>query len=463
MPLLKAYTLPHPPLALPAVGRGKESKDIKDTLSAMNAVAEEIAAIAPETIIYVTPHSTVYVDYFHISPGKAATGSMGRFGAPEVKFEALYDEELISEITRLAEQSAIHAGTKGERDSNLDHGVTVPMWFINQKYTDYKSIRISQSGMAPSEHYLLGQVIAKAVEITGSKTVLIASSDLSHKLQDSGSYGFAPEGPQFDKLVTEVLANGDFLSLLKIPERIRERAGECGYNSLMILAGCFDRQNVESKLLSYEAPFGVGYAVASFTPLGENEQKNVLEQYVEFVISESEAKKNAEDEYQNLARRSLEHIIRTGEKLSVPSGLPSEMLDRQAGIFVSLHKSGRLRGCIGTIAPTTNSIAQEIIQNAISAGLSDTRFDQVTAAELPYIDYKVDVLSAPESISDASELDVNRYGVIVTSGPKRGLLLPNLDGIDTVEAQISIAKQKAGIGNNEAVKLERFKVTRHES
>jgi AmmeMemoRadiSam system protein A len=267
----------------------------------------------------------------------------------------------------------------------------------------------------------------------------------------------------FDKLVTEALASGEFLSLLKIPERIRERAGECGYNSLMVLAGCFDRQNVEAKLLSYEAPFGVGYAVASFTPKGENEQKNVLEQYVEFVISESEAKKNAEDEYQNLARRSLEHIIETGEELSVPNGLPSEMLDKQAGVFVSLHKSGRLRGCIGTIAPTTNSIAQEIIQNAISAGLSDTRFDLVAAAELPYLEYKVDVLSAPEPISDASKLDVSRYGVIVTSGAKRGLLLPNLDGIDTVEAQISIAKQKAGISNNETVKLERFEVVRHES
>jgi len=463
MSIVKAYTLPHPPLAIPAVGRGKESKEIKDTLSAFNAVAEEIAAIAPETIIYVSPHSTVYFDYFHISPGKSTTGDMGRFGAPQVKFEARYDEELISEISHIAEQNTIHAGIKGERDPNLDHGVTVPMWFINRKYTDYATIRISQSGMAPSEHYMMGQVLAKAVEITGRRTVLIASSDLSHKLQVSGSYGFAPEGPQFDKLITDAIEKSDFLSMLKIPERIRERAGECGYNSLMILAGCFDRQNVESKLLSYEAPFGVGYAVASFTPTGENEQRNILEQYVKFVINESDKKKNAEDEHQDLARKSLEHIIGTGEKLSIPNGLPKEMTAIKAGVFVSLHKNGRLRGCIGTIAPTTNSVAEEIIQNAISAGLSDTRFDPVTEAELPYIDYKVDVLSAPEPISDASELDVNRYGVIVVSGTKRGLLLPNLDGIDTVEEQLRIAKHKAGIDDTETIKLERFEVIRHES
>ena len=463
MSIVKAYTLPHPPLAIPAIGKGKDSKEIKDTLSAINVVTEEIAAIAPETIIYVTPHSTIYFDYFHISPGKSATGDMGRFGAPQVRFETRYDEELISEISHIAEQNSIHAGTKGERDSNLDHGVTVPMWFINQKYANYKSIRVSQSGMAPSEHYMMGQVIAKATELSERKTVLIASSDLSHKLQNNEAYGFAPEGSQFDKIIIDSIKNSDFSSMLKMPERIRERAGECGYNSLMILAGCFDRQNVESKLLSYEAPFGVGYAVASFTPTGENENKNVLEQYVEFVLSESDKRKNTEDEYQYLARRSLEHIIQTGEELSIPNGLPKEMLSKQAGVFVSLHKNGRLRGCIGTISPTTKSVAKEIIQNAISAGLSDNRFDQVAESELPYIDYKVDVLSAPESISDASELDVSRFGVIVTSGYKRGLLLPNLDGIDTVEEQIRIAKQKAGIGNDEIIKLERFEVIRHES
>jgi AmmeMemoRadiSam system protein A/AmmeMemoRadiSam system protein B len=462
MSIIKAYTLPHPPLAVPAVGEGKESKEIKDTLLALSAVAEEIAVIAPETIIYISPHSTVYFDYFHISPGKSATGDLGRFGASQVKFETRYDEELISVISQIAEKNTINAGTKGERDSKLDHGVTVPMWFINQKYKDYASVRISQSAMAPSEHYLLGQVIANAALITGRKTVLIASSDLSHKLEASGSYGFAPEGLQFDKLITDAIKKSDFLSILKVPERIRERAGECGYNSLTILAGCFDRQNVESELLSYEAPFGVGYAVASFTPTGENEQRNILEQYVEFVLNESDKMRNAEDEYQNLARRSLEHIIETGEKLSVTNGLPGEMIDMQAGVFVSLHKNGRLRGCIGTIAPTTESIAHEIIQNAISAGLSDTRFDPVTESELPYIVYKVDVLSAPEPISDVSELDVNRYGVIVTSGQKRGLLLPNLDGIGTIEEQLRVAKQKAGISNNEDIKLERFEVIRHE-
>ena len=462
MSIIKVYTLPHPPLAVPAVGRGKESKGIPDTLKALNAVAVEIAEIAPETIIYITPHGTLYSDYFHISPGNSAQGNLGRFGAPEIEFNVAYDEELVDEISTIAERSGIPAGTQGERDESLDHGVTVPMWFINNKYTDYKAIRISQSGLSSSEHYMLGQIIAMAVESTGRRTVVIASSDLSHKLQQDAPYGYAPEGPEFDKLVTEALVKGDFLSLLKIPESLKERAGECGYNSLIMLAGIFDEYEVNTDLLSYEGPFGVGYAVASFSHGAKKGYRKILEQYIDYTIMELEAKRKAEDKYQELARRSLEHIIRTGNKLSDTNGIPDEMKAQKAGVFVSIHKSGKLRGCIGTISPSTDCIENEIIQNAISAGLSDTRFNPVSADELPYLVYKVDVLSEAEPISGQEFLDVKRYGVIVTSGNKRGLLLPNLDGIDSVEKQINIAKQKASIGPNEEIKLERFEVTRHE-
>jgi len=182
MSIIKAYTLPHPPLAVPAVGRGKE-KDIPETVSAYDEVGKEIAEIKPETIIYITPHSILYSDHFHISPGSKARGDLSRFGAPDVTFEAEYDEELAYEMQRVAELSDLSAGTQGERDKALDHGVTVPMWYINKHYDNYKTIRVSQSGMSPCEHYLFGQIIAKAVENLNRRVVVIASSDLSHKLK----------------------------------------------------------------------------------------------------------------------------------------------------------------------------------------------------------------------------------------------------------------------------------------
>jgi AmmeMemoRadiSam system protein A len=132
-----------------------------------------------------------------------------------------------------------------------------------------------------------------------------------------------------------------------------------------------------------------------------------------------------------------------------------------AGVFVSIYRNDSLRGCVGTIAPTTDSIAQEIIKNAVSAGLYDNRFDEVSVSELSELVYSVDVLSPPEEIADAKELDVKKYGVIVSKGNKRGLLLPDLNGIDTVEEQIAIAKRKAGISDKDKVKLERFLVTRY--
>jgi len=461
MAVIKGYTLPHPPLAVSDVGRGKE-KEISKTLSAMDKVAGEIAEIAPETIIFITPHSTVYSDHFHISPGIRAAGDLRRFGCPDVRFDTVYDRELTDEISVIAKKSGISAGTQGERDAGLDHGMTVPMWFINKKYKDYKSIRIAQSGMTSTEHYLLGQVIKKAAENTKRRVVIIASSDLSHRLLPDAPYGFASEGPIFDKMITDALAAGDFLSLMKIPEEIRSGAGECGYNSLMILAGCFDRQDVKADLLSYEGPFGVGYAVASFSPTGNNDSVSILEVYLDYVTEESEKKRKNEDAFQALARASLEHIIRTGDILPVPNGLSDELKNEKAGVFVSLHKNGKLRGCIGTISPTTGSIADEIIQNAVSAGLSDNRFDPVSIDELPYLVYKVDVLLPAEPISGPDMLDVKRYGVIIKSGFKRGLLLPNLNGVDTVEEQISIAREKAGITENESITLERFEVIRHE-
>ena len=461
MAILSAYALPHPPLAVPGVGRGQE-KEIKKTIEAFAEVSKEIARLKPETIVFITPHNVLYSDYFHISPGESASGDFARFRAAGITLKTRYDTKLAGEIARLAEQSGIPAGFMGEREANLDHGVTVPMWFINSEYDGYMSVRISQSGLDQAEHYKLGQHIAEAAEKLDRKTALIASYDLSHKLKGDGPYGYAPEGPEFDEEVIRLLSVGDFLSLMKMSETFRERAAECGYNSLMVMAGCLDGKQTDARVLSYEGPYGVGYAVASFTPGKPDKNRDFLRQYNECLISAAVKARDSEDCYRALARSSLESRVINGEELPLPDGLPGELYSSKAGVFVSLHKNGRLRGCIGTIAPTTSCVASEIIQNAVSAGLNDNRFAPVTASELPHLTYKVDVLSAPEAISGPEALDVKRYGVIVTSGRRRGLLLPNLEGVDTVDEQIGIARKKAGIQEGAPVTLERFEVIRHE-
>lgn len=162
-----------------------------------------------------------------------------------------------------------------------------------------------------------------------------------------------------------------------------------------------------------------------------------------------------------LARGVVESYIGQG-KIPRLEELTPEMKER-AGVFVSIKKFGELRGCIGTFEPTRINVAEEVIANAISSATRDPRFPPVNTAELPYLSYSVDVLTKPELVKDLSQLDPKRYGVIVESGWRRGLLLPDLEGVNTVEEQISICRQKAGILPHEPIKLYRFEVRRYSS
>jgi len=163
-----------------------------------------------------------------------------------------------------------------------------------------------------------------------------------------------------------------------------------------------------------------------------------------------------------LAKDTIENYARHGEAIQPPEELPREM-EKRAGSFVSIHKHGMLRGCIGTIEPTQANVAQEVIQNAISASTHDPRFPPIGPDELADLDIKVDVLGEPESVDGLEELDPRRYGVIVKSARDRrkGLLLPDLEGVDTVEYQVDIARRKAGIRPDEAIELYRFEVVRY--
>ena len=161
-----------------------------------------------------------------------------------------------------------------------------------------------------------------------------------------------------------------------------------------------------------------------------------------------------------LAGKTIEIYLKEKKIIDVPSELTEEM-KQKAGVFVSLHRQGALRGCIGTFGPTQNNVAKEVIMNAISAATRDPRFMPMDESELDGLEISVDVLSQPEPVKDISELDAKKYGVIVSSGSKRGLLLPDLDGVDTPQQQISICRQKAGISEKEPVQLAKFVVKRY--
>lgn len=460
MSLVGAFIVPHPPIILPEVGKGEEKK-VSSTVNSYREVARRIADIKPDTIILTSPHSIMYSDYFHISPGKSAKGDFDRFGAKSVSFEVEYDEEFVEALEASAEREGVEAGTLGEKDASLDHGTLVPLYYINEFLKEYKLVRIGHSGLSQSDHYHLGRCVTKTAEKLNRRIVFVASGDLSHKLKEDGPYGFCEEGVRFDKEVTEAMREGDFLRFLEFSPDFCEAAAECGLRSFIIMAGALSGKSVSSELLSYEGTFGVGYALCEFKITGEEESRHFDRIFTDKQREMARERQKSEDAYVHLARISLETYVTTGKRAKLPEDLPEELTKRKAGVFVSLKKQGSLRGCIGTIAPVTDSIAKEIFRNAVSSGTEDPRFPPVTEEELPELIYSVDVLAEPESIKYMTELDVLRYGVIVTAGRKRGLLLPNLEGVDTVEEQVAIAKKKAGIYDNEKITLERFEVVRH--
>ena len=456
-----AVMVPHPPLIVPAVGRGEEKK-IQATVDAYHQAVRQIAAWKPDTVVITSPHSVMYADYFHISPGKGARGNFARFRAPQEEFQAEYDTEFVRVLSQEAEARDIPAGTLGERDKSLDHGTMVPLYFLNQYDTDYRLVRIGLSGLSLTKHYELGACIKKTAELLGQNTVIIGSGDLSHKLKEDGPYGFQKEGPEYDARIMDVMGRAAFGELFDFSEEFCDRAAECGHRSFTIMAGALDGLSVKAECLSHEGTFGVGYGICTYEVTGRDQERHFLEQYFQEQKEKIRKRKMAEDPYVSLARQTIETYVKTEEKIRVPQNLPEEMYSGRAGVFVSLKEDGRLRGCIGTIAPVRENIAQEIIENAISAAVRDPRFHAVEPEELDRLVYSVDVLGDTEEIDSAEELEVKRYGVVVSRGRRRGLLLPNLEGVDTVEEQIRIAKQKAGIPDEaEDVRLERFEVVRH--
>lgn len=463
--IIGAYVMPHPPIVIPEIGKGEE-KGAQRTIDACRKIGDEISELKPDIVILITPHGPIFRDAIAISRVPEISGDFRKFGCPQVKYNMNISMHLSDDIIRIAEDYQIPVvpiTKKSVREYNvdceLDHGALVPLHFIEEKYKEHELVHITYGMLPRLQLYRFGMCIKKAVEDEDFNAVIIASGDLSHRLKDDGPYGFNPSGEKFDKTILKLLEDGDVIGVFNIDRALVEEAGECGLRSFYILLGALDGKDIKGETLSYEGPFGVGYGVLRFNIENSNDRE-FLDKLKEAREKMLESKRQDEDVYVRLARQSLESYVRQEEYIAVPEYVNNEMLDEKRGVFVSLKKDGELRGCIGTIFPTTESIAEEIIRNAVEAGLNDPRFYNVEEEELMDIEYSVDVLTQPVK-AERDELDPKRFGVIVRRGSRTGLLLPDLEGVDTVEEQLSIALKKAGIKEDEDYTIEKFEVIRH--
>lgn len=447
--------VPHPPILIPEIG-GQSLQEVEKTRLAMEKVSARIKSWNPDTLIVITPHGPVFRDAVSIAAAPQVHGNFANFGAGGIRISAETDTEAVDAIVKQAGQYGIPVLRITENSAQryglavtLDHGALVPMYYLAKAGIKAKIIHITVGWLEYQDLFMFGQAVQESLRQLDRRAAVICSGDLSHRLTPDAPAGYSKHARVFDEALVKALEKMDIEGVRNLDPTLIEEAGECGLRPIYILLGIFRGLKVGASKLSYEGPFGVGYAVIEFqTEVGARMEQIGVD------------KTTGESVYVNLARRSLEHFVLTGRMLAVPDNLPAE-LQKRAGVFVSLKQNGHLRGCIGTFAPTKSNIAEEIIANAVSAGTGDPRFFPVEADELNGLVYSVDILSEPEPVKDTDGLDPKKYGIILRRGHRSGLLLPDLEGVDTVEEQVSIAKQKAGIRPEEPVEMYRFSVTRY--
>ena len=430
---------PHPPIMVPEVGR-ESIAGVRASIDAMAELTRRVIDSGAESVVLISPHAPLEVDSFVAYEGPRVYADFSMFNAPSTEFSVRVDEDLLNAITAAAASQNYQVSKLV--DGLLDHGTAVPLYFLLRNGWQGEVVALGYSFLSNNDHLRFGSCVARAVDQVGRRVAFIASGDLSHRLRPEAPAGYNPRAHRFDDEVVDALRTNTPERIVEIDQDLRRLAGECGYRSMLVAIGAASELPLHCEVMSYEAPFGVGYLVAQLTsaPVAMDEAEGLPD----------------------LARRAVETFTLTGEVVD-PVISPEGLLAARAPCFVCLKtRDGELRGCIGTIEPAKDTLAQEIVANAISAATNDPRFNSVRDSELADLVYSVDVLMPAEPTLMES-LDPAIYGVIVEdeSESRRGLLLPDIPGVDTAEQQVDIAKRKAGISPETPVKLLRFKVDRY--
>jgi len=458
-PIVFSGIAPHPPIMVHEVGRDSIA-EVRGSINAMAELTNRIVAAGAETVVLISPHAPLAKDAFTAYRDAQLYGNFADFRAPAVQLEAALDKDLLIAITRAAANEGYEV--RGIMNHDLDHGTAVPLYFLHHNGWTGHLVALGYSFLSNEDHLRFGSCIRKAVFEIGRPVAIVASGDLSHRLTPEAPAGFNPTAYIFDEEVVDALRCNVPDRIINIDQDLRRTAGECGYRSILVALGATRNFPMACEVLHYEAPFGVGYLVGQLTGKKAAARRSGHQKRVS---SEEDFASDHSAESQNppaLARAAVETFVLHGTELQPPGNL-SEMLRVRASCFVSLKThQGQLRGCVGTIEPVKANLAEELIANAINAATRDPRFSPVSAAELANLRYSVDVLSASEPAGFV-DLDPAVYRVIVEDelGLHRGLLLPDLEGVDTAYMQVEIAARKAGIPPGTPLKLSRFRVTRY--
>ncbi len=424
----------------------KSPAQLKEMISGM---VDEKAA-KEEVVGLVSPHA----GYIYSGPVAGATISRIKFkdtfiilgpnhtgmGKPfSIMTEGVWqtplgDVEIDSELAKQILASSDHL-EEDHAAHQHEHSIEVQLPFLQYFKEGIRLVPIVLSHAAGTAYKEIGKAMAQAIKYLNKSVIIIASSDMTH-------YEPQASAQRKDSQAIEAILDLDEDKLLR---RVSElNISMCGYAPTVSLISAAKELGAKgAELIKYQTSGDTTGDYASVVG------------YAGVIIKSYEISPQVK-----LAREAAETYVKEGSTITPPDKLTPE-LKETAGVFVSIHKFGELRGCIGTFEPTQKNVAEEIIVNAISSATRDPRFPPVAPKELKDLEYSVDLLTKPEPVKNKDKLDPKKYGVIVECGLRRGLLLPDLEGVDSVDQQIDICCQKAGIAPDEPIKLYCFTVKRY--
>ena len=429
-----AVLMCHAPIVVPAVA-GERADQCSGTTSAMRQAAARVRAHAPDVLVVISPHGRRDKTRWSVCTAEAVSGSFARFGAPG----AGVDLPGAPAAAALLRAQAIELAELSHADLDRDHGALVPLYFTQQAGYRGPTLIITPPARHSEQHEQLGQAIARAASYAGQRWVVLASGDMSHRLIPGAPAGFHPRAAQFDDHFRACIDRGSLREACTPDLALRDLAAEDVVDSVAVAAAAVDYQSAGHRTLCYEGPFGVGY--------------------LEAVLFDAGAEQPPWAALLQTARDAIaHHLVDT-----VPPAkalLPSPWR-KARGVFVTLRRhNGTLRGCVGHTTPSHRTLVDEVTACAVAAAVRDARFQPVRADELPSLRIEISLLTPPERVHEPSKLDPQRYGIIVSHGAARGVLLPNVDGVSTYQEQIRIAAEKGQLPQQrrDHWQIERFEV-----
>jgi len=429
-----AVLMCHAPIVVPAVA-GRRSEQCRCTTRAMSEAAARVQAHAPDVLVVISPHGRREKTRWSVCTAEALSGSFARFGAAHARVSLpgapAAAALLKAQAADLAEQA--HA------DLDRDHGALVPLYFTQQAGYRGPTLIITPPARHSHQHERVGQAIARAASAAGQRWVVLASGDMSHRLIPGAPAGYHPRAAQFDDSFRACIDRGALREACAADALLRDAAAEDVVDSVAVAAAAVDYQSAGHRTLCYEGPFGVGY--------------------LEAVLFDASADVPPWAALLEVARAAIASQL-AGAEPPARTAL-ADPWSKARGVFVTLRRrNGTLRGCVGHTTPSHRTLVDEVAACAVAASTRDARFHPVSADELPGLQIEISLLTSPVRVHEPSQLDPERYGIIVSCGSARGVLLPNIEGVSTYQEQIRIAADKGQLPlqRRDDWQIERFEV-----